>query len=965
MIARKKNKRIGIALTSAAIVLALLFTGFGYPGFIIPLIRKKQPEPVVYTADELLYSIPDEEPEENVRVLPQGNSQAFSIEPEPGVVISAEENALDHDREFTLTPCTDEDYERFDAAIQQVDPDYKVLYAWDLDAGLAEDEVLPGTFHVDFDLEKLGILEENYPSLSAYRISDTGVWYEYAIIIENGHMSFDSNKNCPVTITGLLGATAAVLPFAALGWEFGGSGAWLWGFDKVFVYEKGPYMENSTTLGKKLYNLRIKYPDAVENAEKVRINEYTNAAKRHKDEIEKNAIEQTNALCGNNPQLQVYNVYKEQFMKSERERLVNDDPEYKKALQNLKSAVDKSGIKLSYIDTFSKYCIKANGYLKEQAKVKTPDTHELGLLDYFIYNQAIDIYLKYNYKEAGAIQFTTLGNYYVVIKANDIMEGTDRTGETFNTLIHELLHVSQREYRGKAKSITKFDEATANLIEFKARDYFDEITKVNMENPNRWQSYFIPIDATSTYIDGVSVTPMLWDKGKAEEFDAGDQGYPLCHIIDYLIKNYKTDMTFGKLFDAYAKGGNFTETLKTAFEMDDKALSAAYKKFIKANQTRFYGLAVEWYTNPNAGNQWALSRKGADQKDHAVITNQAYQTSVRRIYPQMPPEGRQKEVSILLAYDDNYKELTDFEMIPIGNKDYKNTKYGIMYAPKPYTKMDKVYTLEIDGGANKKSVTSGYTVWTLFAPKPIGEIELKDGMINFKLPEKSDPAKEGKIDGYRVTITCTTDGTKTEKFYKISGAGKEISLNASKYMDKDTKIENAQFKVSICEYIKEASGDKYFGPESDPTNSIVADMEETLEQMGAGHGLVNIGLGWKTGDDLDLHVTTPNGREIYYNNRNADGGTLDVDMQVSTIVASPAEHVDFPNPPAGTYTVSVVNFKDRTEGSDTPFVVVVEIAGKKKVYELTAGGEKSRTNVCTFTYGKPEGTEKGNEHLDD
>ena len=134
--------------------------------------------------------------------------------------------------------------------------------------------------------------------------------------------------------------------------------------------------------------------------------------------------------------------------------------------------------------------------------------------------------------------------------------------------------------------------------------------------------------------------------------------------------------------------------------------------------------------------------------------------------------------------------------------------------------MKDLYTLEIDGGANTEDVISGYTVWTLFAPKPIGNITLKDGMINFQLPEKSEAANAGKIDGYRVTITCTTDGTKTEKFYKISGAGKDISLRAKNYKDKETKIEDAEFRVSVCEYIKEATGEKSFGPESDPSNSI-------------------------------------------------------------------------------------------------------------------------------------------------
>lgn len=190
--------------------------------------------------------------------------------------------------------------------------------------------------------------------------------------------------------------------------------------------------------------------------------------------------------------------------------------------------------------------------------------------------------------------------------------------------------------------------------------------------------------------------------------DARDQGYPLCHFIDYLLKNKKS-LTFGELLTAYGDAGGFTPTLKKAFDMDDKELTKQYKKFIKARQTNFYELALQWYTGENAGNQWALSRKGfAKQGEHAVIRNQAYQTTVRKIYPQIPPDSRQKQVSVLLAYDENYKELTDFELITIGNKNYKNTKYGIMYDPKVYSTMKDLYTLEIDGGANTEDVISGY-----------------------------------------------------------------------------------------------------------------------------------------------------------------------------------------------------------------------------------------------------------------
>ena len=863
MIGRKKNNRISIALVSASIVLALLFTGFGYPGFMIPLIRKEQPEPIVHTADQLLNSISDIEPEEIANVLPAGNSEAFSIEAQPGVIISAEENALDQDRDFTLTLCSEEEKEEYNALLEENDCGMQLLELWELDAGLDDDESFPGTYHVDIDLEEIGIFEENYDRVRAYRIDDSGKWYEYAASVEDGHLEFDSAQNSFLGLTLVAGfswkLTAGII---ALGTATGvvlvnekGSQEWLWGFKSISCYEKDLGSSDATDLGKKLYNIRIKYPQAIEAATTKLSDTYRSVAYKHNEEVKKNATDMTIALCGNNPDLPVYSVYYEQFKEKERDRLVRADPVYQSAELEYNNAISNSGIDISYIKTFGSYCIKANQYLKDVAKVKTPDQR-----DY-----VVDIYLKYDYGQPGVTVSTIpFGNCYVVIKGKEIMDGHDTEGETFTTLIHELLHVSQREYRGKLRAYMKFDEATAQLIEFKAKKHFDEIKKVNKENPNRWQTYFVPLDSSSTYIDGVSQTPKLMDKGKTETLGSGELGYPLCHFIDYCIKNYKSAMTFGGLFSSYETNGSFTDTLKGAFGWSDKELTEAYKKFIKANQTNFYELARQWYTGENAGNQWALSRKGfAKQGEHAVIKNQAYQTTVRKIYPQAPPDGRQKQVSVLLAYDDNYKELKDFELIPIGNKNYKNTKYGIMYDPKPYSTMKDLFTLEIDGGANTEDVTSGYTVWTLFAPKPIGDIKLKDGMINFQLPEKSDAAKDGKIDGYRVTITCTTDGTKSEKFYKISGAGKDISLSAKNYKDKETKIEDAQFRVSVCEYIKEATGEKAFGPESDPSNSIVDDMEDTLEQMGAGHGKVNISLGWKTSDDLDLHVVTPNGGEIY------------------------------------------------------------------------------------------------------
>ena len=197
---------------------------------------------------------------------------------------------------------------------------------------------------------------------------------------------------------------------------------------------------------------------------------------------------------------------------------------------------------------------------------------------------------------------------------------------------------------------------------------------------------------------------------------------------------------------------------------------------------------------------------------------------------------------------------------------------------------------------------------------------------------------------------------------EISGAGQAIAIKVGKLIGENTKEEDASFSISVCEYIKDGAV-KYYGPESDSRRSMEAAMNETLAQEGAEDGVITVSLGWQTEDDLDLHVVTPSGREIYYSNKEADGGRLDVDMQVSTIVANPAEHVVFKeSPPQGTYTVRVVTYTDRTEDYATPFIVVVKVGTQSRTYRLTAS--QYSNDVCTFTYGSPEGQESGSEHED-
>jgi hypothetical protein len=92
-----------------------------------------------------------------------------------------------------------------------------------------------------------------------------------------------------------------------------------------------------------------------------------------------------------------------------------------------------------------------------------------------------------------------------------------------------------------------------------------------------------------------------------------------------------------------------------------------------------------------------------------------------------------------------------------------------------------------------------------------------------------------------------------------------------------------------------------------------------------GQGRLRISLAFDADSDFDLHVETPGGREIYFANRSADGGTLDLDQCVGGCdeAGTHVENVNFAeDAPPGEYDVWVVNFNGGEAGA-----FEIEVAG--------------------------------------
>jgi len=85
---------------------------------------------------------------------------------------------------------------------------------------------------------------------------------------------------------------------------------------------------------------------------------------------------------------------------------------------------------------------------------------------------------------------------------------------------------------------------------------------------------------------------------------------------------------------------------------------------------------------------------------------------------------------------------------------------------------------------------------------------------------------------------------------------------------------------------------------------------------------LNFALIWDNYNDVDLHVKTPNGRFINYQNRNYAGGHLDVDKNVAnqSKVPNPIENIRWDsNAPKGKYEVyaNLFSIDPRNRGQDT------------------------------------------------
>ncbi len=138
--------------------------------------------------DELLNSF-----DPNVPFEQTGHSHPFRIRPREDITVSAGAGAFEQDVNISVTDVPAATMERLDRQLEGSGT--TMIFAYDLDAGLPPDSVIPGKYTVSIDLRKHDIPKELYPYFTMYRVAGDGSLQPLNVKIDGHTATYQASQN--------------------------------------------------------------------------------------------------------------------------------------------------------------------------------------------------------------------------------------------------------------------------------------------------------------------------------------------------------------------------------------------------------------------------------------------------------------------------------------------------------------------------------------------------------------------------------------------------------------------------------------------------------------------------------------------------------------------------------------------------------------------------------------------------
>lgn len=801
------------------LVLAILLTGFTEPGFLLPLIGEKQESGKTGIGGVTVSGGAD---------VPAGNSKAFSIKPIEGITISAEENALDKDRDIKLDILSDEEYlDCVDSLDEIISPAETIVGAYELDAGLADDELMPGNIRMSFDLEELGIVQDMYNNVNIYRIDDEGKWYEYAMELDGKNAVTESNQNSIIAVTLVTLVSAFALTTAYNVYDYLKTGSipmFADGSCKVSLDGKTRFrivadpetmkavtemytQETGSATEQRAYEKAI---DEMRSVHGSSVDKYIKTTKRGKRTFSTKDKEL----------MREFNSINSQWINA----LQNSDQSYLDAQQKLRDLED--GYTGASADEFYPVAktvealTMAYDFLKNEIKVTIPN-----------YVLRVDLTTKLE-GSSGVTEYEgSIGNPYCTFNVStmDYIENLPLTAA------HELFHAIERRYVSKGYANFKFDEALAAAVEFEAYDYYEKKCTFNVERRKAmseiytYSDFALPMDkcaqfgnVDTSYPDGTYTASKI------------ASCYPMGNFILYL-KSGNPELTYSDILTKYGKlwrNGDLSKVLCEVFSITEKQLYNKYHSFVIYKYDEFYRSGI---ISTSSGYTPETVVDGSKTK--VGVSNKEFTVRARRITVEKN-KSTDKEYALVLHKDNDFADSVPvMDFVPVstsGEGEYGELKNGdVFFVVKEFetksaeyeglTDVEEVYRykgivdwylLEIIGkGEGKGSSNQGiYTLYPVYAPDtPIVDSRDKKLTITFPDPEKS-PSYE-IAEGYliRLYFGNTLEETFAVDFDDLDEKN-SFTINLEDLYTDDLK----SLWMTASEYLGESKGGDYLsGPETE------------------------------------------------------------------------------------------------------------------------------------------------------
>lgn len=779
----KKKGGCGLKIIAVLLAVVLLFTGFVLPGFFWDIIYPDEPDPV-YTVPGGNGGYGDGGYEADARglsaeevFLPEslGNSMPVDCEPCEGVHVTAAENAFEEDTVIRMTPISEADATARQAFSEMEAGGAMPIAAFEVDAGLSDDDIMPGTYTVSIDLDTLGISECLYDYLTVYRIADDGTYYEYAARVENGKLVYESDQNCLATIAIYTGIVIG----ANIGFKLT-TGKWVheivgdWYDDeynapfKYFADTKkkkssfkvdGKYASYRITWN--MGDLGIDEKGIISKMEKIKEDYESKSAALYQKYKEDKYARGTGILS-------IFSANKTEA-EVVAEAVANDET-YKKLSEQLRvpDAV-----------AFCARCAELSfQYLKEHEYVKMPT----GVVEI--------VSGKDGGSTLGLATARKINEAYVEISLPNVNPGTKAKRDGFLlTMTHELLHVCQTHYRAPWADSIRFDEMVAVYTEKRALSQFiyegeiDEESNVELTGPDYWSTLKLPLDMYYAGEDGETMK---------------HEGYNLSLFLEYLQEKTGKVLWADRLMRAksYFKEGGITKPLMSVFGISEAELDVYYRGFARTYKERF---ASHYHPDLKGSDQYKLNKAVTIEPGngyHADVRPDGGYSAEIRCFTQ----SSNKPMPLLLIKDRAFDtDQPDCDILPVDP--YEAIAGGYYIPPKEAKDNLNRYIFEIHGdfGDATNERLTGYTVYTVDQTKTVTPNEDENDLI-LELPENSCAADGGAIDGYVLRIEAE-NGASIIKVISDQYFEKEYRVSKDEIYGKTERNRKLGIRITLCEFV--------------------------------------------------------------------------------------------------------------------------------------------------------------------